>query len=122
MEQGCTPGTGKGYLQNLQDFASWFEGTNGLFSPEAVTGLDLRDYQQHLLAVRGLKPGTINRRMAAIRKWMAWAVETGEVKEPLKFPKPVVESRKRRRRPSAGGNRTACCGPWKGAGSRGMWP
>ncbi len=94
MEQGCTPGTGKGYLQNLQDFASWFKGTNGVFSPAAVTGLDLRDYQQYLLAVRGLKPGTINRRMAAIRKWLAWTVETGELKEPPKFPKSVREQEK----------------------------
>jgi len=67
-----------GYLADLEHFGRWFEQTNGEpFSPQAVTPTDVREFRQHLLTVERRKASTINRRLAALSAFMAWARRAG---------------------------------------------
>ncbi len=60
----------------------WFEQTVGDAStPEAVTLTDVREYRGHLLTVEQRQPATVNRRLAALRRFFQWAKATGLVKE-----------------------------------------
>mgnify|MGYP001331399830 CR=1 FL=1 len=91
-EKGCIENTAKGYFSSVSDFISWFEETNGEeFSVKMVTPTDLREYQQYLLTLKRLKPGTINRRGSALRNFFSWAKETSLIKELPRFPRPVRE-------------------------------
>jgi len=75
---GRSPRTIQGYRKDLQDFIAWIEGRYGeAFDPKAVLPEDLRDYRQHLLAVRRAAPSTVNRRLAAIRSFFAFLVAQG---------------------------------------------
>lgn len=81
-----SPRTAEGYGEDLKDFGTWFMETNGQeLTPALVTSLDLRDYQGHMVT-RGLKPATINRRMAAIRAWLKWELEQGAIRDLPRFP------------------------------------
>jgi len=71
-----SPATVRGYLADLQDFARWFEQTNGEKPvPETVTPTDIREYRAWLQ--RRLKAATVNRRLHALRAWLAWAQGEG---------------------------------------------
>lgn len=84
--------TAKAYKEDLTDFSRWFEGCNSWPPvPELITSIDLREYQSHMLTVRGLKPATINRRMSAIKSWLRWANSTGCIQEIPRFPRGVAE-------------------------------
>jgi len=73
-EQDRSESTVEGYLCDMRSFARWFEATNGEpLVPESVTPLDLREYRAHLLAVRKQAGATVNRKLAAVRAWLAWA-------------------------------------------------
>ena len=77
---GRSPRTLAGYGKDLADFAAWMEGRYGeAFDPKAVLPEDLRDYRQHLLAVRRAAPATVNRRLAALRAFFAYLVSRGEI-------------------------------------------
>lgn len=87
--------TARAYREDLADFARWFEATNGqAAAPELVTGIDLREYQAHMLTVRGLKPATVNRRMAAIRAWLRWSRDSGMIDDLPRFPRRAGEPRR----------------------------
>src|SRR5262249_27555587 len=78
----AAPRTVESYRQDLTLFAKWFEGTNGeAFAATAVTPTDLREYRSHLQAVEGRKPATINRKLAALRSFFAWAHAEKKVAE-----------------------------------------
>jgi integrase/recombinase XerC len=85
--------TVRGYVQDMRDFARWFEGTNGVeLSPERLTSQDVREYRQHLLAVRRAKPALVNRRIAAIRAYVRWGRREGLIQgNPLEGVRPVRE-------------------------------
>lgn len=69
-----------GYLQDLRLFADWFRVTNGEEpAPEAITPLDVREYRSHLVNVQRQEPATVNRKLAALRAWLAWAQSTGQI-------------------------------------------
>ncbi|MFZ8843744.1 tyrosine-type recombinase/integrase, partial [Thermoflexus sp.] len=77
---GKSPRTVEGYRKDLVDFIAWLEGRYGeAFDPKAVLPEDLRDYRQHLLAVRRAAPATINRRVSALRAFFAYLVSRGEI-------------------------------------------
>ncbi len=79
-ERDLAPATVRSYCQELERFAVWFEQTNGQpLTPTALTGRDVRDYREHGQAVARSKPGTINRRLAAIRAYGAWLVESRQI-------------------------------------------
>lgn len=82
------PKTARAYSEDIADFSHWFDGANGqVVTPCLVTAVDLREYQSHMLAVRGLKPSTVNRRIAAIRAWLRWAKGAGHIQDSPRFPR-----------------------------------
>lgn len=84
--------TAQAYREDLADFTRWFEGANGRpVAAELVTSIDLREYQGHMLAVRGLKPATVNRRLAAVRAWLRWAKQTGIIRDLPRYPVRAAE-------------------------------
>ena len=82
------PGTSRAYKDDLTDFSRWFDDTNGeSLSPDRITSIDLKEYQSNMLLNRGLKPATVNRRLAAIRSWLKWCAEHGEIESLPRWPK-----------------------------------
>jgi len=81
-------GTARAYKEDLTDFSRWFDETNGeeLF-PDRVTSIDIKEYQAHMILNRGLKPATVNRRLAAIRSWLKWCLERGDIDALPRWPK-----------------------------------
>ena len=74
-----SPATVQGYVADLRQFARWFEQTNGeALTPSAVTPTDVREYRGWLQR-RGLKAATVNRRLNALRAWLNYAVERGDI-------------------------------------------
>lgn len=70
----------QGYLRDLQFFVDWFELTNGeALTPGTVTPLDVREYRGFLLNVEKQRAATVNRRLAAVRSWLTWAVDAGKI-------------------------------------------
>jgi site-specific recombinase XerD len=70
------------YRSDLVCFGRWLVQTTGEhFAAEAITPSDLRDYRQHLLTIERRKPATINRRLAALRRFCAWATATKRIPE-----------------------------------------
>jgi integrase/recombinase XerC len=89
---GCSSGTATAYVAGVKDFTTWFGETNSeAFEPAKMTPTDIREYQQYLVTAKQLRPATTNRRNAALRKYFAWAKESGLVAEMPRFPKPVRE-------------------------------
>jgi site-specific recombinase XerD len=82
QRQETTPLTIKTYASDLRSFVRWFSGSTGEpFSSRAVTPTDLRDYRAHLRTVEQRQAATVNRRLAALRKFFLWAQATGKVTE-----------------------------------------
>ena len=82
QRQEISAKTRESYRLDLRHFANWFAQTVGEgFSPEAVTPTDVRDYRAYLIGVEKRQPATVNRRLAALRRFFNWAKATGQVKE-----------------------------------------
>src|SRR5436190_16806080 len=80
--QETSPQTRHAYRLDLLHFAAWFARTVGeTFSPEVVTPTDVREYRGFLLNVEKRQPATVNRRLAALRRFFQWATATGLAKE-----------------------------------------
>src|SRR5918911_118589 len=76
------PPTRRAYQLDLLHFAGWLLQTVGEgFSPEAVTPTDVREYRGYLINVEHRQPATVNRRLAALRRFFQWAKATGLAKE-----------------------------------------
>ncbi len=74
--------TWRAYRSDLNLFAAWLTATTGdPFAARKLTRIDVRDYKQHLLAVEGKAAATVNRRLAALRAFCAWAKQQGLVSE-----------------------------------------
>jgi site-specific recombinase XerD len=70
------------YRADLTHFARWFAGSTGeAFVAAAVTPTDLRDYRAHLISVERRQPATVNRRLAALRRFFLWAKAAGRCSE-----------------------------------------
>lgn len=69
----------KAYVADVRAFAVWFSESNGepFVSPDQITSQDLKEYRQHLIAVKHLAPATINRRLSSIRQYLFWANSRG---------------------------------------------
>jgi site-specific recombinase XerD len=80
--QDASPATVRNYAADLNAFARWFRDALGEdFAARAVTPTDLREYRGFLRAVEHKQAATINRRLAALRKFFAWAKATGKIAE-----------------------------------------
>jgi site-specific recombinase XerD len=84
------------YRSDLLQFARWFEGSRGeSFTAAAVTPTDIRDYRGYLITTAGAKPATVNRRLAALRKFFGWAKGAGLVADrPTDAVRGVEESQR----------------------------
>ena len=77
-QEGRRPLTVTSYLSDLKGFAAWFTQTNGeAFAPQGITALDVRSFKSYLVTVAGFKPATINRRLASLSRYCAWARTQG---------------------------------------------
>ena len=76
--QGLAERTQACYASDLAHFTRWFAVSNGEdLSAERVTPTDVRGYKAHQQTVQNLKPATINRRLATLRKFFLWAKAQG---------------------------------------------
>src|SRR3954470_3446994 len=93
-QQETSTQTRHAYRLDLLHFASWFARTVGeAFTPEAVTPTDVREYRGYLMNVEKRQPATVNRRLAALRRFFQWAKATGLAKElPTENVKGVVSA------------------------------
>src|SRR3712207_9478100 len=70
----------RAYRADLAHFGRWFEGSTGeAFCAAAATPTDLRDYRAHLIGVERRRPATVNRRLAALRRFFLWAKAAGQI-------------------------------------------
>jgi site-specific recombinase XerD len=92
-----SPLTIKNYRCDLTAFASWFRDTNGdELTPAHITPTDLRDYKRFLVDQRGLKPSSVNRQLATLKSFLAWAATAGLLPAgpPPVLPKAVLQERR----------------------------
>ena len=81
-EEDKAENTIKSYLRDISDFGLWFTKTNGEeFAPKAITPIDVKDYKRYLVSVAKVKPSTVNRRLAALRRLCRWAKAEGLIEE-----------------------------------------
>jgi site-specific recombinase XerD len=74
--------TVRSYRSDLAHFRRWFEGSTGeAFRAGAVTPTDVRDYKAHLVSVERRRPATVNRRLAALRRFFLWTKAAGRCTE-----------------------------------------
>jgi integrase/recombinase XerC len=70
------------YKSDLGLFARWFRDTAGeAFSAAAVTPTDLRDYRSYLLTHKRASPATVNRHLAALKRFFRFAHAMGWIGE-----------------------------------------
>src|SRR5919199_2690296 len=70
------------YATDCTMFARWFtESTGEPFRAASVTPSDILDYKAHLRTVQRRQAATVNRRLAALRKFFLWAQGTGRIAE-----------------------------------------
>ena len=93
IENDRAPLTVKSYLRDLTLFTRWFERSNDQpLTPEVLTPTDAREYKQRLINTDKASPATINRRLAALRAYVAWALEKGFIEyDPLGAVQSVEE-------------------------------
>jgi len=75
--QGRSPLTIMGYGSDLGHFLIWYQQTNGELLEGAFTPTDVREYKAWLQTNERAAPATINRRLAALKAYGAWLVESG---------------------------------------------
>lgn len=72
--EGKSDRTIQHYLSDLQQFATWFEQTNGeTFAPQAITALDVVGYRSYMMTIKDYQPATINRKLASLSRFCRWA-------------------------------------------------
>jgi integrase/recombinase XerC len=70
------------YRSDLSLFARWFRDTTGEdFAAAAVTPTDLREYRAFLLTHKQSSPATVNRHLAALKRFFRYALAVGWVGE-----------------------------------------
>jgi site-specific recombinase XerD len=80
--QGMAAKTITTYTSDLVSFARWFTDSTGeAFRAASVTPSDILDYKAHLRTVQRRQAATVNRRLAALRKFFLWAQATGRIAE-----------------------------------------
>jgi site-specific recombinase XerD len=68
--EDLSPVTVRGYLSDLEMFMAWLKQSRGAkLRLNQITTIDLINYRQHLIAVKGLRPATVNRRLEALRRF-----------------------------------------------------
>lgn len=85
---GAALSTVEAYRKDVAYFFKWYMETVGQDPHQGdITSIDLREYQGY--NVQRFKPATINRRMAALEKYIRWALERGYIVRLPTFPKNI---------------------------------
>ena len=78
VDTGASPATVRAYESDLSQFSLWFEQSTGEgFTPDAATPTVMFGYRDYLHATARMKPATINRRLATLRRYFDWARREG---------------------------------------------
>lgn len=79
--EDLSAGTLRAYLADLRAFAFWCEAQwqaeQLLFTPDQLTTPLLTRYRTHLQAQLNLKPASVNRALAALKRFCRWAEQVG---------------------------------------------
>lgn len=87
---GRSPATVKSYLLDMKAFVNWYCKTNTQdFHPANISFQHLQDYMQYLDTDLKLKPTSLNRKLASIKSFLAWAGTTGIISHKVLAPKSV---------------------------------
>ncbi len=74
--EDASKNTTSAYLSDLTHFVSWYAQTIGEFHIDEITPTDIRAYREFLQEqIPPTAPATINRRLAALRRFFSWAKE-----------------------------------------------
>jgi len=80
LAQGRSEHTISGYLSDISHFSTWFESTNGKhLTPQRLTSSDVQQYKLYLQTVQKAAAATVNRRLAAMRAYIYWAINSGQI-------------------------------------------
>ncbi|MGB9880402.1 MAG: tyrosine-type recombinase/integrase [Anaerolineae bacterium] len=80
VARGYSRRTCSGYVRDITAFAKWLgEAAGEDFRVERVTAVDIRQYACYLTTVAKMKPASVSRRLAALRRWFAWLVTQGVI-------------------------------------------
>lgn len=76
----------RNYRSDLRQFIAWCERTWAAgqehapaFTPTALTTPLITRYRAYLQHSQNLKPASVNRALVSIKRYVAWAVETGQI-------------------------------------------
>ena len=77
-EEDKSEKTLNGYITGVKLFIEWFTQANGREpKPGDITSIDLREFRQYLMHTKNRSVGTVNYRLAAMRKYLHFANEQG---------------------------------------------
>jgi len=93
--RGLSQNTRLGYLRDLHLFARWLQAAHDrALEADRLRGPDVEEYSRHLLLERRVNARTFNRRLAALRAFVRWARERGNLdRDPLSIVSAERESR-----------------------------
>lgn len=76
------------YTTAVERFFAWYEQSQGekLDDLSKLNEEDLLTYRSYLLSVQKLKPETINKNLAALRKWLRWLQGKGKWTKKINLP------------------------------------
>lgn len=96
-EEALSTATMNAYQYDLAQFDKWLMESKGKpVDFQKLSAIDLLNYRQYLLNVKGLKPATINRALEALRKFCGWAFREKKLKKDISTSlKPVRFARNR---------------------------
>jgi integrase/recombinase XerD len=79
------------YLDNIIQFIEWFISTEEIeFEEDKVTAIDIRDFRSYLQSKKNEKPGSINTKIASLKKYFKFLFETGLInKDPAESIKKI---------------------------------
>ena len=95
IHQDCSKLTIEAYCHDMTSFSQWFANTNSeeLF-PYNLTSTDVREFKQFLLVDKHARPATINRKLASIRMYVNWAIDSKQIEyNPISGIKSVEEEK-----------------------------
>ena len=91
VEHERAPLTIAGYRRDLLQFTAWYQDRfQERPVPAQLLPEELREYKAHLRDHQQLEPASVNRRLAALRSFLAWAQAEGITPE-IRTPKSVAQ-------------------------------
>ncbi|HEY3231661.1 MAG TPA: tyrosine-type recombinase/integrase [Roseiflexaceae bacterium] len=92
-----SPATVRNYRSDLRQFIAWCERTWAAgqehapaFTPAALTTPLITRYRAYLQHTRHLKPASVNRALVSIKRYVAWALETGQIGRNVAAPVKLI--------------------------------